>query len=128
MKDLYYGGTRVRTYIRDGKTYFMLKDVCKVLGLKHPGTVRRRLNEDNISRHVVQTEGGPQLSVFINEDGLYGILLVSRKKEAKAFRKWITSKVLPSVRKTGSFGPVSLVDALHLATNHSLSTAFYQEV
>lgn len=81
---------------------FCLSDLCRVLDLQ-TSAVTRRLEKDVISSHPLQTAGGIQQACFVNEDGMYDVILDSRKPEAKAFRKWITSEVLPAIRKTGGY-------------------------
>lgn len=81
---------------------FCLVDVCKALELRQ-GDVVRRLDKGVVSTQPLPTAGGTQQANFVNEDGLYDVILDSRKPEAKAFRKWITSEVLPSIRKTGGY-------------------------
>lgn len=81
---------------------FCLLDVCKVLGLK-AGHVRERLDKGVVSTEPLLTSGGIQQLNFVNEDGLYDVILDSRKPEAKAFRKWVTSEVLPTIRKHGAY-------------------------
>ncbi len=81
---------------------FCLMDVCKVLELRQ-GDVVRRLSEGVVSTQPLETTGGLQQANFVNEDGLYDVVLDSRKPEAKRFRKWITSEVLPSIRKHGAY-------------------------
>ena len=81
---------------------FCLSDVCKALDLQ-AAAVTRRLPKDVISNHPLSTAGGTQSFTFVNEDGLYDVILDSRKPEAKVFRKWVTSEVLPSIRKTGGY-------------------------
>ncbi|MEF3312585.1 phage antirepressor [Paenibacillus sp. GYB004] len=98
-----YRDAQVRTIEIDGQVWFVLKDVCNVLELTNARMVKERLNEDVSSTYPLQTPGGIQQSIIINEDGLYDVILESRKPEAKAFRKWVTSEVLPSIRKTGSY-------------------------
>lgn len=98
-----YQGAQVRTLIRNDEPWFVLKDVCEVLGIEQVAGIKRRLSEDVISNHPLQTAGGLQIMTIINEDGLYDVILESRKPEARAFRKWITSEVLPSIRKTGQY-------------------------
>lgn len=91
--------------------------MCKVLGLTAKG-VKQRLGDGVISNYLILDKFGRRQHVnFINEDGLYDVIFDSRKPEAKAFRKWVTSVVLPSIRKTGHYGvapanpaPVSLED------------------
>ena len=81
---------------------FCLKDVCNVLGLQN-SAVMRRLDKGVTTNHPLLTSGGNQMVTFVNEDGLYDVILDSRKPEAKAFRKWVTSDVLPSIRKNGAY-------------------------
>lgn len=82
---------------------FVLSDVCRVLELSTPARVKERLTEGVSSTHTLHTTGGPQQVTVINEDGLYDVILDSRKPQAKRFRKWVTSEVLPSIRKTGGY-------------------------
>lgn len=82
---------------------FCLTDVCKALGLtqKH---VRERLDDGVVSTDpIYDSLGRQQVANFVNEDGLYDVILDSRKPEAKRFRKWVTSEVLPSIRKHGAY-------------------------
>ena len=81
---------------------FCLVDICKALDLT-PSKVAQRLDKGVLSKHPLSSKGGNQLGNFVNEDGLYDVILDSRKPEAKAFRKWVTSEVLPSIRKTGGY-------------------------
>lgn len=81
---------------------FCLTDVCKALGLSAKG-VNQRLAKGVISNYPLETAGGTQQALFVNEDGLYDVILDSRKPEAKTFRKWVTSEVLPTIRKTGGY-------------------------
>lgn len=93
---------QVRVVLQDGEPLFCLADVCKALDL-HANGVRQRLTKDVSSTYPLQTAGGLQQAIFVNEDGLYDVILDSRKPEAKQFRKWITSEVLPSIRKSGGY-------------------------
>ncbi|MBR4757773.1 MAG: phage antirepressor KilAC domain-containing protein [Bacteroidaceae bacterium] len=92
----------VRTAGSADNPLFCLADICKALDLT-PSKVAQRLEKDVLSRYTLETAGGEQLMNFVNEDGLYDVILDSRKPEAKAFRKWITSDVLPTIRKTGGY-------------------------
>ena len=87
-----------------GEPLFCLKDACAALMLDGKQVVRR-LDKGVVSKHPLLTEGGMQQVTFVNEDGLYDVILDSRKREARAFRKWITSEVLPQIRKTGGYIP-----------------------
>lgn len=91
------------------KPLFCLADLCYALDLS-PNDVRRRLDDGVVSTHpITDSLGREQQANFVNEDGLYDVILDSRKPQAKAFRKWITSDVLPSIRKTGQYqSPASL--------------------
>lgn len=88
----------------EGNFHFLLRDLCSILGLGQVAGVKRRLEDDVISNHPIQDRlGRTQQATFVNEDGLYDVILDSRKPEAKRFRKWITSEVLPSIRKHGTY-------------------------
>lgn len=113
MKIFDYHGNTVRTVERDGEPWFVLKDVCAVLGLSTPARVAERLDSDEVSQtHLTDSLGREQETTIVNESGLYNVLLRSDKPEAKPLRKWVTSEVLPSIRKTGSYNqkPLSPVE------------------
>lgn len=93
---------QVRMVIKNDEPLFCLADVCKALDL-NANVVRQRLSKGVCSTYPLQTAGGVQQVNFVNEDGLYDVILDSRKPEAKQFRKWITSEVLPSIRKSGGY-------------------------
>lgn len=93
----------VRVTELNGEPMFCLSDVCKVLGLTAKG-VAQRLGDEVISNYpIIDNLGREQNAIFVNEDGLYDAILDSRKPEAKKFRKWVTSEVLPSIRKHGAY-------------------------
>lgn len=92
----------IRTAGTNDNPMFCLSDVCRILGLSAKG-VNQRLGKDVISNYPLETAGGIQQALFVNEDGLYDVILDSRKPEAKSFRKWVTSEVLPSIRKSGGY-------------------------
>lgn len=92
----------IRVAGTDTNPQFCLADVCKALGLTAK-FVNKRLNKGVISNHPLETAGGTQQALFVNEDGLYDVILDSRKIEARQFRKWITSEVLPTIRKHGAY-------------------------
>lgn len=81
---------------------FCLADVCDVLELQR-SAVARRLDEGVISSHPLSTSGGKQVINFINESGLYDVILGCRKPKAKPFKDWVTKEVLPTIRKTGHY-------------------------
>lgn len=98
-----YQNNKVRTVDMDGAPWFVLKDVCEVLGLGNSRMVSDRLDEDEKGVSKIDTLGGAQNVTIISESGLYNVILRSDKPEAKPFRKWVTSEVLPTIRKTGSY-------------------------
>lgn len=99
-----YSGEQLRTVQRDDGLWWVLRDVCRVLGLAEPHRVASRLDDDEKGRTQVTTPGGTQEMTIINEPGLYAVILRSDKPEAKQFKRWVTHDVLPSIRKTGAYG------------------------
>lgn len=98
-----YESSEVRTVQVNGEPWFVLADVCKVLELSSPHKVAERLDGDEKGRNQIPTLGGVQEMAVVNESGLYTVILRSDKPQAKPFRKWVTSEVLPSIRKHGSY-------------------------
>ena len=98
-----YESSEIRTVQVNGEPWFVLADVCKVLELSSPHKVAERLDGDEKGRNQIPTLGGVQEMAVVNESGLYTVILRSDKPQAKPFRKWVTSVVLPSIRKTGSY-------------------------
>ena len=109
---------KVRVVMRDGEPWFVASDVCKCLELKDDaGTICRELDEQDkvtLSREeftgsvsnrgiICSVDARVQSLVFVSESGLYDLIMQSRKPEAKAFKRWVTHEVLPSIRKTGSY-------------------------
>lgn len=111
MQIFNYHDNEVRTIQKDGEPWFVLKDVCKVLDLGSPHKVAERLDEDEKGRNQIPTLGGVQETTIINESGLYNVILRSDKPEAKPFRKWVTSEVLPSIRKHGAYMTTETLEA-----------------
>lgn len=110
-----YENNDVRTVALNGEPWFALKDVCAVLGMdtSQLKKVADRLEDDEKGRTQITTPGGMQESWVINESGLYHVILRSDKPEAKPFRKWVTSEVLPSIRKHGAYmTPQKIEEAL----------------
>ena len=105
MQIFTYNSNEVRTVEMNGEPWFVLKDVCEVLGMDSTQLkkVADRLEADEKGRTQITTPGGMQESWVINESGLYNVILRSDKPEAKPFRKWVTSEVLPSIRKHGAY-------------------------
>ena len=98
-----YNGNEVRTVQKDGEPWWVLKDVCEVLGISKYRDTAARLEDDDREPIRVDTLGGAQEMLCVNESGLYNVIIRSDKPEAKPFRKWVTSEVLPSIRRHGAY-------------------------
>ena len=99
---------KVRVVDRNGAPWFVAKDVCECLELGNPRSSLALLDEDEKGVHSVDTPGGPQEMTIVSEPGLYSLILRSRKPEAKAFKRWVTHDILPSIRKTGGYGSLAI--------------------
>lgn len=95
-----YSGREVRTITKNGEPWFVAKDVCAILDLGNHRSSLALLDEDEKGVCIMDTLGGPQETTIINEPGLYSLILRSRKPEARAFKRWITHEVIPTIRKT----------------------------
>jgi prophage antirepressor-like protein len=93
----------IRTLNIDGEPWFVASDVCKALGIANNRDAVARLDEDEKGVALTDTLGGVQNLTTVNEPGLYALVLSSRKPEAKAFKRWITHEVIPSIRKHGGY-------------------------
>lgn len=91
----------IRTAGTSEEPLFCLMDVCKALNIANPRVVAQRLEDDELRK--LDLRGRQGKTTFVTESGLYSVVLRSDKPEAKKFRKWITSEVLPSIRKTGRY-------------------------
>lgn len=100
---------KVRTLNLNGEPWFVAVDVCSVLDLSNPTIAVSRLDEDERAKFNLGRQGD---ATIVNEPGLYTLVLGSRKPEAKAFKRWITHEVIPSIRKHGAYMTDSLLDAL----------------
>jgi prophage antirepressor-like protein len=98
-----FSGFEVRALGTWDAPVFIAADVCRVLGIANISDACSSLDEDEKGIATVDTPGGAQDLLHVTESGLYSLVLRSRKRQAKAFKKWITSDVLPSIRKNGRF-------------------------
>ncbi|MCW2265323.1 prophage antirepressor-like protein [Gluconobacter cerinus] len=107
-----FEGQNVRVLNREGVAWWVLTDVCGLLGHSNPSVAGRRLDDDekdtlNIGEGIrdggVFADGRAQSVVLINESGLWSLVLTSRKPAAKRFKKWVTGEVIPSIRRTGAY-------------------------
>lgn len=94
----------VRTVLVENEPMFCLTDICKALQLTQPSKVKERLSEKGVRSIPTLTKGGEQKLLYINESNLYKTIFQSRKESAERFTEWVTSEVLPSIRKIGSYG------------------------
>ena len=107
-----YNSVEVRTIQNDGEPWFVLKDVCNVLHIGNSRDVVARLDQDEKGVGQIDTLGGKQEMTIINESGLYNVILRSDKPEAKPFRKWVTSEVLPTIRRHGMYATPDTVEKM----------------
>ncbi|MBI9112262.1 Bro-N domain-containing protein [Maridesulfovibrio ferrireducens] len=98
-----FGDNLVRVIMRDTQPWFLAKDVCDVLEHSNHRMAIQGLDEDEKGVSNAYTLGGEQNITVVSESGLYSLIFRSRKPEAKKFRKWVTSEVLPTLRKTGTY-------------------------
>lgn len=126
MTDLipfHYADQQVRVITIDGEPWFVLADLCAVLDITNVGNVSDRIDAVNIRRADVQnTRGQMRSTTVVSEAGMYEVVIRSDKPEAVTFRRWITSDVLPQIRKTGSYGTdkpreLQIAEALQLSAD-----------
>ncbi|MNJ29829.1 hypothetical protein D3C77_244110 [compost metagenome] len=98
-----FGKQEVRTLLADGEPWFVATDIAAALQYRDSFNMCRNLDDDEKGTQIVSTLGGAQEMLAINESGLYSAILRSRKPEAKRFKKWVTSEVLPAIRKHGVY-------------------------
>ena len=101
---------KVRTMEINGEPYFVGKDVAEILGYSNPQkAIREHVDDDDKGVNEMVTPGGAQQLVCINESGLYSLILSSKLPKAKEFKRWVTSEVLPSIRKHGLYATEELI-------------------
>lgn len=94
----------IRTVMRDGEVWFVGKDVAEALGFTNSrDAIATHVFDDDKGVEIIDTLGGKQKMTAINESGLYALVFGSRLESAKRFKRWVTSEVLPAIRKTGSY-------------------------
>lgn len=107
-----YHGQNVRTVLVDGEPMFVAADVAEVLEYRMASDMTRRLEDGDKGYAKVRTPGGDQDMVVISESGLYDAIFRSNAQGARSFRRWVTTDVIPQIRRTGSYGPATDVPAL----------------
>lgn len=98
-----FEGKSVRVIKQGDAPHWVLADVCSILEIGNSRKAASRLDDDEKGVTISDTLGGPQEMTIINESGLWSLVLTSRKPEAKRFKKWLTSEVIPAIRKTGGY-------------------------
>jgi anti-repressor protein len=94
----------IRAVNAAGVPWFVAKDVCEALGYSKPrDAVAKHIDDDERASFKVDTLGGAQTMTCVNESGVYSLIIGSQKPEAKKFKRWVTSEVLPSIRKNGGY-------------------------
>ena len=113
MEIFNYEGAQVRTLNRDGEPWFVGKDVATLLGYGNTrDALAKRVDDEDKGVANCDSPGGAQEMVIINESGLYSLILSSKLPTAKAFKRWVTSEVLPTIRKHGIYATEATVDRL----------------
>lgn len=115
MKLFSYNGADVRTVIRDNAPWFIAAEVCRILDISNSRDAVSRLDDDEKDVVLIDTLGGPQQMSIVNEAGLYTLILGSRKPEARAFKRWVTHEVIPSIRRYGMYAVDELLNDPDLA-------------
>lgn len=135
FKNVEFGS--VRTLEIDGVIYFVGKDVAQALGYSQTDkAIVRHVDEDDRTKYTVTDNlNRPQETFIINESGLYSLILSSKLPNAKKFKRWVTAEILPSIRKTGSYGEINLEEiitktatAVAIEVTKQLMVAQHQEV
>ncbi len=118
-----YGAKEIRV-LKDasGEPLWVAKDICEVLGINNSRQALAKLDDDEKGVSEIMTPSGVQKMNVINESGLYTLILRSNKKEAKAFKKWVTKEVLPSIRKSGSYSLNGTTNSEFIIKNIELLT------
>lgn len=106
-----FDGEQVRVLMQDGEPWFVASDVCKVLELTNPTEALKALDDDekNTLRISEGIRGNPNMNI-ITESGLYTLVMRSNKPEARRFRRWVTSEVLPTIRKHGAYATPQTIE------------------
>lgn len=102
----------IRITIKDGEPWFVAADVCRALEIANNRDALTRLEQDEKGVALTDTPGGTQEVTIVNEPGLYALVLGSRKPEAKAFKRWVTHEVIPSIRKHGMYATPTTIEQM----------------
>lgn len=103
-----FDGQAVRVVTREGEPWFVLNDLVRILDVRNGRDVAARLDDSQKGVDQIDTLGGRQQMTIVSESGMYEVVIRSDKPDAVRFRRWITSVVLPAIRKTGTYGTPQL--------------------
>lgn len=109
-------GQDIRTVLVDGEPWFVAADICIPLGFRDAANAVRSLQADERRYSETSTADGSRRMLLVNESGIYALIFRSRNEDAQRFRKWVTSEVLPTIRRTGRYEPVSAPSAQEVAS------------
>ena len=113
LTEFQFGEQEIRVVVDEttNEPLWVAKDICEVLQYKNVAGTLSKLDDDEKGIQNLYTPGGEQKMMCVNESGLYTLILRSNKPEAKKFKKWVTAEVLPTIRKTGSYGTAPHADS-----------------
>ena len=113
IKTYNFNGYDVRIIVgNDGEPWFVAKDVAEILVFRDAYNMLRHVEVEDKDTQIVSTPGGKQRMYVINESGLYAAILYSRRPEAKEFKRWVTSEILPSIRKHGMYATDNKIEEM----------------
>lgn len=116
IQNFVFDGSQIRTLTIDDEPYFVGKDVATVLGYAKPtDTIRKHVDPEDRGISKMETPSGIQEMTVINESGLYSLIMSSKLPDAKRFKRWVTSEVLPQIRKHGMYATAELLNNPDLA-------------
>lgn len=125
LQNFDFKGSNVRTLLINGDPYFVGKDVANILGYERSdNAIRNHVDDEDKLTHQISASGQKRNMTVINESGLYSLILSSKLPSAKEFKRWVTHKVLPTIRKTGQYSvqtqlPQTFAEALQLAADQA---------
>ena len=124
-----FDGVSVRTILRDGQPWFVAADVCAALGYSNPSkAISDHVDADERSNEQLDRFRMGSKALVINESGLYSLVLSSRKPEAKRFKKWVTSEVLPQIHRTGQYQAAWFEKRHAIASTSKVLSAMLQHI
>lgn len=119
---LAFNDTEVRSITEENEIWFALVDVCKILELSNPTKVAQRLEDDERANFKLGRQGN---TWFVNEPGLYHVILTSKSEKAVPFRRWVTHEVLPSIRKQGFYSLLTKEKLIEVLTDKQREDSTY---